>query len=254
MPYRQPQQFIHRRIDPKRYRRQSGGAAINTAAPVANDRTHLDSALFVENDPRRGGSGNISYLVDQSEGLALTFVNPTTVGALSNATTEREIDTAVAIWTTLKCNGPGLVKIADNGADPDLADGFLLNNLSLIGTPFADVTHGGWLLPSFFDLVLPGGSQFVLAATFTFIFVEDDGVTPTDADRNGFLDVAFREIYYNLAFPWDVRGSNLNVDIQSVAAHEFGHGLGLAHFGKIFITNIEQVHRIRTGETGDQAI
>jgi nitrogen regulatory protein PII len=24
--------------------------------------------------------------------------------------------------------------------------------------------------------------------------------------------------------------------------------------GKIFITNIEQVHRIRTGETGDQAI
>src|SRR5262245_53174873 len=33
---------------------------------VANDRTHLDGGLFVENDPRRGGSGDISYLVDQS--------------------------------------------------------------------------------------------------------------------------------------------------------------------------------------------
>jgi hypothetical protein len=204
---------------------------------VANDRTHLHPAQFVENDPRRGGSADISYLVDQSEGLALSFANPTSVVVLQNSTTEQQIDAAVALWTTPSCNGPGFVKVPDTGADPDLADGLILDTASLIGTPFADVTHAGWLSPSFFDLVLPNGSQFVLAVTFTFIFVENDGVTPTDLDRNGLVDVAFREIYYSLAFPWGVRGSSLNVDIQTAAAHEFGHGLGLAHFGKMFITN-----------------
>jgi hypothetical protein len=204
---------------------------------VANDRTHLLSAQFVENDPRRGGIGDITYLIDQSDGGALGFLNPTTVVALPNSTTERELDASVAAWTTLKCNGPGFIKVADTGADPDLVDGILLDNPSLIGTPFADVTHAGWLPGSFFNLVRPGGSQFILGVTFTFIFVEDDGVTPTDLDRNGLVDAAFREIYYNRGFAWGVHGSNLNVDIQTVATHEFGHGLGLAHFGKLFITN-----------------
>ena len=140
-------------------------------------------------------------------------------------------------WTTPPCNGPGFVKVPDNGTDPDLADGIILNNPSLIGTPFADVTHAGWLTTPFFNAILPNGSQFILGVTFTFIFVEDDGVTPTDLDRNGLVDVAFREIYYSRAFPWGIHGNSLNIDIQSVSTHEFGHGLGLGHFGKLFVTN-----------------
>ena len=85
---------------------------------------------------------------------------------------------------------------------------------------------------SFFNAVFPG-SGGILAATFTFVFVEDDGVTPTDIDRDGRADVAFREIYYNRGFGWGTGGDPFNVDIQSVAIHESGHGFGLAHFGKI---------------------
>jgi hypothetical protein len=207
---------------------------------VANDRTHLLSSLFVENDPRRGGSPDISYLVDQSDGIALGFNNLGAVVLLSNAVTERELDASVAAWNGPGCNGPALVKVADTGADPDLVDGILLGNLALIGTPFVDVTHAGWLPAGFFNLVLPNGSSFILAVTFTFIFVDNDG-NPTDLDRNRRADVAFREIYYNRGFPWGTGGNPNNVDIQSVAIHEFGHGLGLAHFGKLFFKQTGQL-------------
>ena len=171
---------------------------------LANDRTHLFPEQFVENDPRRGGSGDISYLIDQSDGAALSFNSTgTAIIALSNAVTEPELDASVAAWTQLKCNGPGFVKVRDSGADPDLIDGILPNpDISgLIGTPFADITFAGWLPAGFFNLLLPNGSAFILGVTFTFIFVEDDGITPTDLDRNGRADVAFREISFQPRIP-----------------------------------------------------
>lgn len=212
------------------------GAGEHATTIIANDRTHLLDNLFVENDPRRGGSSDITYLVDQSEGSALGFNAAGAVILLPNGITEPEIDASVAAWGELNCNGPAFVKVADTGQDPDLVDGLLLGNLALIGTPFADVTHAGWLPGAFHDLVLPNGGTFILGVTFTFIFIDDDG-NPTDIDRNGRADAAFREIYYNRAFPWGTGGNPNNVDIQSVVIHEFGHGLGLAHFGKLFIKN-----------------
>jgi hypothetical protein len=200
---------------------------------VANDRTHLLDSLFVENDPRRGGSPDISYLVDQSDGAALGFNSAGAVVILSNAVTEAQIDASVAAWNAPGCNGPGFVKVADSGADPDLVDGIILENPAMIGTPFVDVTHAGWLPGAFFNAVLPNGSTIILGVTFTFIFTDDQG-NPTDIDRDRRADVAFREIYYNRSFPWGTGGNPNNVDIQSVVIHEFGHGLGLAHFGKLF--------------------
>jgi hypothetical protein len=64
------------------------------------------------------------------------------------------------------------------------------------------------------------------------IFIDGAGA-PTDIDNNGKLDVAFREILYNDAFTWNVNG---NIDIETVALHESGHGLSQGHFGKAFRT------------------
>ncbi len=199
----------------------------------ANDRTHRLSSQFVEDDPRRGSPPDtITYLVDQSDGSALTRT-PAGIAVLPNAVTEAQLDASMAAWDDFKCNGPNVVKVADTGADPDVVDNLVLGGPLNPEAPYADITHAGWLPPAFFNAVFPGVGG-ILAATFTFIFVEDDGVTPTDIDRNGRADVAFREIYYNRGFGWTTGGGDpRDVDIQSIAIHEAGHGFGLAHFGKV---------------------
>lgn len=199
---------------------------------IANNRTHLLSSQFVENDPRRGGSGDISYLVDQSDGSALSWDSAGAAVVLPNTVTEAQLDASMAAWNTMNCNGPGVVKIGDSGVDPDLIDGLVFGNPALIGTPLVDITHAGWLPRAFFDAIAPNGSARILGVTFTFIFVDGNG-NPTDIDGNRRADVAFREIYYNRRFPWGTGGNPRNVDIQSVAIHEAGHAFGLAHFGKV---------------------
>jgi hypothetical protein len=204
---------------------------------IANDRTHLLTLQFVENDSRRPSPANtITYLVDQSDGSALGFNAAGAVITLPNSVTEPELDASMEAWGAMGCNGPIIMKVADTGADPDLVDAIVFNNPALLGTPYsADIVHAGWLPRAFFDTLLPpNGSARIIGVTFSFIFVDEDD-EPTDVDRDGRADVAWREIYYNRRFPWGTGGNENNVDIQSVAIHEAGHGLGLAHFGKLFL-------------------
>jgi hypothetical protein len=205
---------------------------------IANDRTHQLDSQFVASDPRRGGFADLSYLVDQSDGRALSIVNKGLV-VLQNSDTEPVIDRGMHRWGNgTQCPSPSLTKLADNGSDPDVVDGLVFNDPARIGEPRADITQAGFLPAAFFDALVDDGSQFILGVTFTFIFTEDDG-TPTDIDHDGNADVAFREIYYNQSFPWTTNPalSASNVDIDSVVTHETGHAFGLGHFGKVFIDN-----------------
>jgi hypothetical protein len=205
---------------------------------IANNRTHQIESLFAERDPRRGGGSDITYLVDQSDGAALAFGIPSGIVTLPNAVTEPIIDRGMLRWqNSPSCGGPLVTKLADNGSDPDIVDALVTGNPAAFGTPQADVTHGGWLPPSFFELLAPGGATRILGVTFTLIFVDANG-NPTDIDNNHRSDTAFREIYYNLAFGWSEGPSRpRGIDIDSVSTHESGHAMGLGHFGKVAIGN-----------------
>lgn len=218
----------HVRIPFADYRTAEGTGRVGQRI-FAFDRGNKQIGIeFVAGDPRRDGRINITYLVDQSDGATHT------VNQLSNAVTEPAIDRAMNTWEAVRCSKLSIDKLPDSGADPDVVDG--LFGIGGIGTPFADITHAGWYGPEFFDAIAPpDGSTFILAVTFPFVFTDDQD-NPTDIDGDGALDYAFAEIYYNDAFPWGINQNFPFADVQGTALHETGHGLGQAHFGKIFQT------------------
>ena len=179
-----------------------------------NDRTKQLGVHFVPGDPRRGGRTDITYRVDQAEGA---------IDGLTVAQTTAAIDRAMATWQNVNCSVIPITRLPNLAGDIGLIE--FLNGLG--GAPIiaGDIVHAGWL---------PAGilSNNIIAATFTFIFVS--GGVPTDIDNNGQPDAALREILYNNFFLWRI---NANIDVETVALHEAGHGLSQGHFGKLFRTD-----------------
>ncbi len=168
------------------------------------------------------GTTDVSYYVDQNRPTADVSVATSTLG----------INSAMNTWDRVKCSNLGMFEIPYDGRPTGL--------VSLVfgfgGSPFyvADVTHCGWLGGPFFDFLAPGGSGFILGVTFTIIYIDTVTGDPVDTNNDGKIDVAWREIYYNDTFGWNL-GSN--IDIETVALHEAGHGLSQQHFGKAFLSN-----------------
>lgn len=200
-----------------------------------SNRIHQEESRWVPNDARRFAQGtDITYLVDQSDGA--------TASGLTSAQTEAAIDRAMNTWQAERClKKVDIVKRADSGADPDIFDAFF--GFGGFGNPFlADIVGAGWLPKGFFDAVFgPGGGEFVLAFTVSFIFVDSGTGLPTDVNGDNRLDTALSEVYYNdnfgdpggtrPGFPWAINLFPPAIDVESVALHENAHALGLGHFG-----------------------
>lgn len=149
---------------------------------------------------------------------------------LDVSVTSAAISRAMDNWEGLSCSQPSLYRVPFSRR---ISAGFV-SELFGFGGSFsyiADVVHAGWLPGSFFDLLAEDGGGFILAVTFTLIFIDDNG-NPTDVDNNRKPDVAWREIYYNDAFRW---ADGAHFDVETIALHEAGHGLSQAHFGSAFL-------------------
>jgi hypothetical protein len=194
----------------------------------ANNREHQLDSHWVPYDPNRWGVRDIYWAIDN--------VDQTADVPWTDATAA--IGRAMNIWNTVPCANIPLVQVNDYGLDL----GYVQWLVGMGGVPgwLADITHAGWLPKIFFDIIGgPGGGNSILGATFTFIWTDSNG-DPTDMDGNGKNDVAFKEIYYNDNFNWgiDIR----YFDIETVVAHEVGHGVSLGHFGKIFRSPNGKLH------------
>jgi hypothetical protein len=200
---------------------QAGGTVL--AKSVGNKQLDSD---FVPHDVRRPWSGpaggatdDITYAIDQTGDAVPPF------GGLTAAQTTAAIIAATNSWEDLNCSTLPLVANPDFGIDI----GLVAFQNGLGGSPFvfADVQHAGWR-----DINFAGG---ILGVTFTFVFIDGSG-NPTDIDGNGKADVALREIYYDPSFSWATNGT-ANIDVQSIAVHEIGHGLSQGHFGTVRLKN-----------------
>src|SRR5690606_5946021 len=186
---------------------------------LGNQRLPAD---FVPGDPRRtwnGADGGITFAIDHT-------ADASPPSGLPAAAATAAIQRAMATVGRLTCSSLALEQDDDSGLDIGVT-AFQFSG-GLVGSPFiiADVQHAGWR-----DLEFTGGT---LAVTFTFVSIDPADDTETDVDGNDKADVAFCETYYDPRWPWDI---DADIDVESIALHEAGHGLRQAHFGNIMIKN-----------------
>lgn len=170
------------------------------------------------------GTASMDYFLDEARAPS----------SMNFSAAQAAIQRASSTWEGVNCSDLGL---SQSSSFP-LPLGFvaLVFGYPSLGFPPSEVNHLGWMPADFWEILAPGGSEFILGATFTLTYIDEEG-QPLDTNQDGKADVAFREIYYNDYFTW-VDGVNLpgTIDVETVALHEMGHGLSQAHFGEAFRT------------------
>ncbi len=184
-------------------------------------RVHAQEFRWVPNDTRREAQGtDLTYIVDQSAAGTSSGVSPVAA--------EAAIDRAAESWNADGClSDVSIEKRADPGTDITIFDGILLGDPTLIGDPFqADVVQAGWF---------PAGPPFFgegdIGFSITLIFRDPITDEPTDVNGDNRLDTALNEVYFNDGLDWGIDVNLPQFDVESDALHEWGHSLGLGHFG-----------------------
>ena len=146
---------------------------------------------------------------------------------------------SIMTWDNLACAD---LTLSENDVDdntPGLVQNFFAGGGINIGLIEANLTQVGFLGIS---SIFPPGSN-TLGVAYTLFWTDAEG-NFTDIDGNGKIDVALRELYYNDQYEWadnGVEGPQANgsriFDFPTVAIHEAGHGVSMAHFGNIGVKN-----------------
>jgi len=174
---------------------------------------------WVPNDPRNGNGTVLPWAIDSFD----------VSGDVPAGDQFMAISASMQTWQDLNCSFIPLVDLGLLPFDYGFVQ-FLLNHGGTNGF-FPFLTHAGFLPGSFFDLLAPSGSSFILGARRII-----KKKTPADLDNNGKADTALREIYYNDTFLWG-DGTGGSIDIETVSLHEVGHGLSQGHFGRLARTD-----------------
>ena len=224
---------------------------VTSTVLIANDRARGFGAEWVKGDPRRDGRVGVSYAFGSNTAIAPTTRNPdgSNVRLVTPAEQTAYIDEAMSAWRNIVCSSKPITKVAiPAGTDPDLLDQLVRGQApSQNYAQPADIVQSGWQPASWFR-TLAGGTagNAIIGVTLSFGFTDNAG-NFTDIDRNGKADLSLSEIYYNDRYFWGNGAPNV-VDFYSILTHESGHSLGLAHFGKVFITKSDAADGIQIAD------
>ena len=243
-------------------------AAYNAATSTvvfANDRARDFGQAWVKGDPRRGGNSGVTYAIGGNKpvppialnaaGTGLVFANPTQLVA--------QIEEGMQAWRGRTCSSASIARVGiPTGMNPDFMDDFLLERaaeFASYGQP-SDIVQGLWQPREYFWAAAKfagldsAQGEGIIGVTWTFAFFDDNGTPadfsddfPTDIDNNGMQDIGLAEVHYAgwldltklprvVGYIWDNQNrAGFATDYFSIIAHESGHALGLAHFGKVFV-------------------
>ena len=217
---------------------------------IANNRSRGLSSEWVAGDPRRDGRVGVTWAFGSSHPSLPVTRNPNGSGAryVSLAQLDTQLQEGIAAWRDVTCSSAPITRVSiPMGTDPDyLDDYFRVHRPSATYAQPADIVVSGWEPAAFFTAIAGPSGNSIIGVTFTFHFVDAAGQA-TDIDSDGKYDEALAEIYYNTRFWWGNQAPNV-VDFFSIITHETGHAMGLAHFGKVFVTQKDAADGIQIAD------